>query len=431
MSATDRFVRQATRGLWGQKRRDAQLELRGAVEDKVYRYGLCGLSPEDAERAALRDLGRPGAIARDLSRVHSVPVALRGALALGVAGLLSLQAAAQVGTVQAILDPRMAPACTLEELYVQLVPGATAAATQRLQATPAGRAQVQASVLGRLPADEAAHLRSRLNEPGGLEALVSECRQNMPSYAANLLRLDDVLSALEAGGVTITSVQGAEMFQVSFPGEEPFQGVNLEYSTQRINGATYVNGGVLLMALKRSVTVPLMLSGLRNPTLTVGPARLQLGTDQHPVLLTDLLGPTVLDQLSPLFPQARGQLYPALTATPSATDHRKVQPQVQVKAADGTLYAAISNVLFLHKPQSPTPPLYVLSIQALHGGRFTTASIYESPESATRLVDTVRELLAATARGERALLVYRLDGSDLHRLTLTPMPAAQLRMAQP
>ena len=53
----DQFIRHATRGLWGTRKRDAALELRGAIEDKIYRHQLCGLSAADAERAALRDLG--------------------------------------------------------------------------------------------------------------------------------------------------------------------------------------------------------------------------------------------------------------------------------------------------------------------------------------------------------------------------------------
>ena len=63
MSGTDQFIRHATRGLWGQKKRDAALELRGAIEDKIYRHQLCGLSELEAEQAALRDLGSPHAIA--------------------------------------------------------------------------------------------------------------------------------------------------------------------------------------------------------------------------------------------------------------------------------------------------------------------------------------------------------------------------------
>ena len=94
MKETERFIRRATRSLWGQARRDAALELRGAVEDKLYRYSLLGLSAPEAERAALRDLGSPSAIARELGTVHSLPQGVKVGLFAGLAGLLSFQALA-------------------------------------------------------------------------------------------------------------------------------------------------------------------------------------------------------------------------------------------------------------------------------------------------------------------------------------------------
>ena len=105
MSATDRYLHRATRGLWGQRKRDALMELRGAIEDKIYRHRLCGLSEIEAERAALRDLGSPAAIARELGVVHTGPQVMRVTLLLGVAGLLGMRAAAQLPTVQAVPVP--------------------------------------------------------------------------------------------------------------------------------------------------------------------------------------------------------------------------------------------------------------------------------------------------------------------------------------
>ncbi|MBZ9714823.1 permease prefix domain 1-containing protein [Deinococcus multiflagellatus] len=425
MSATDRFLRQATRGLWGQKRREVQLELRGAIEDKVYRHQLCGLSSQDAERAALRDLGRPGAIARDLSRVHSAPAALRGALALGVAGLLSLQAAAQVGTVQAILDPRMAPACTLEELYVQLVPGATAATAQRLQATPAGRAQVQASVLGRVSPEHAAYLRRTLAGPGGEAALADACRQSKgPRYAANLLRLSDVYAALRAAGVTVTPLQDERQVALTFAGESPAQVLDLSYQTQQVGTETYVNGAALVYALKQSVTVPMHLTGLRNPVLTVGPAKLQLGSPETPVLATDLYARVMYDLLAPHLP---GQPGTTLAVTPATLTPDPAGHHLRVQAPDGNLYATLSNA-WLVQPSAASPRLYSLAVSSVEHGLLPAPLAQGQDIGFERVVSTLPELLFATQQGQRALLVYRLSGTDLHELTFTPVPAAQLRV---
>ena len=106
MKDTEQFLRAATRGLWGRAKRDAALELRGAVEDKIYRYTLLGMTEADAERAALRDLGSPAAIARDLGVVHSVPQGAKVALFVGLVGALGLQAAAQIPAVRAMPAPR-------------------------------------------------------------------------------------------------------------------------------------------------------------------------------------------------------------------------------------------------------------------------------------------------------------------------------------
>jgi hypothetical protein len=46
-------------------------------------------------------------------------------------------------------------------------------------------------------------------------------------------------------------------------------------------------------------------------------------------------------------------------------------------------------------------------------------------------VTTMPELVQATRRGKHAVLAYRLNGRDLRHLTLTPVPAAQVRVVQP
>lgn len=114
MKNVEHFLRQATRGLWGQHKRDALTELRGAVEDKVYRHRLAGLNETDATLAALQDLGSSHAIARDLNRVHTAPSVLRAALLLGVAGVVGMQAAAQIPMIHAAPVP-VAEACRFDE----------------------------------------------------------------------------------------------------------------------------------------------------------------------------------------------------------------------------------------------------------------------------------------------------------------------------
>lgn len=95
MNRTERYLTQATRGLIGRRKLDAEMELRSAIEDKVWRHLLAGLQPADAETVAFRDLGSPHVVARDFHQVHTARSALRVTLLMGVAGVLSLQAVTQ------------------------------------------------------------------------------------------------------------------------------------------------------------------------------------------------------------------------------------------------------------------------------------------------------------------------------------------------
>jgi len=83
MKQTERYLRQATRGLWGRARRDLQTELQGHVNERIQEFRLGGMSAEEAERQALRELGTPERVRSGMLGVHTFP-------ALGKAGALSL-----------------------------------------------------------------------------------------------------------------------------------------------------------------------------------------------------------------------------------------------------------------------------------------------------------------------------------------------------
>ena len=102
MNRTERYLRRATLGLWGQRRREAQMELRGAIEDKLWRFEHLGLTPGEAERRALAELGPARAVAGGLSRVHSVPVGVQGALLAAVLGVVGVQMVAAQTVVKAV-----------------------------------------------------------------------------------------------------------------------------------------------------------------------------------------------------------------------------------------------------------------------------------------------------------------------------------------
>jgi len=83
MKQTERYLRQATQGLWGRARRDLRTELQGHVNERIQEFRLGGLSLEEAERQTLRELGTPERVSSGMLGVHTIP-------ALGKVGALSL-----------------------------------------------------------------------------------------------------------------------------------------------------------------------------------------------------------------------------------------------------------------------------------------------------------------------------------------------------
>lgn len=189
-NATERYLRQATRGLSGQAKRDAQTELRGAIEDKVWRSTLLGLAAGAAQGAALRDLGSPHAVASGLTRVHTLPRAALGAVLAGVACLLGVQALAAVPVVRATHDPTF-KFCVFDEATLKKIKSLRAAAELKLQ----------------------------LAQPGGRAKMEAECRAASTAPPNNLLRLSDIIAAFKAGGVGARILPELDgFFYLKFPG---------------------------------------------------------------------------------------------------------------------------------------------------------------------------------------------------------------------
>ena len=423
MKRTERYLQRATLGLWGQRRADVRAELRGAVEDKLYRYGLLGMSPEAAETAALRDLGSPHRLAWSLGLVHTGTTTLRVSLLLGMAGLLSLQAGAQMPTLPAIPNPQLAPACSFEELYVRLVPGATPDTVRRLQATPTGQQQLQASVLARLSPREVDLVRQALAQPGGLDALMTRCRQEAPVNMSRLLPLDAFYQTLRAAGVTVTPIPGAPMVTLTFPGSPAAQTVNLESTLQQVGETTYVEGAGLIQALK-STGMPLTLSGAINPVLTLGPVRVQLGTPDAPVQTPQLYSDLVASWLSDHWPSSSTHTLPFWWIPNQVTPK---DLRVPLNAPEGTLYVTVSNLDFLQHAEGFPTAAYGVAVNVVEQGRLPIPGLGQNFSAPVRAVGSLAELLAATHRYQLAVLIFRLNAADLRSLDLVPVPPTQLQ----
>lgn len=387
-----RYLQQATRGLWGQQRREAQAELRGAIEDKIYRHRLLGLNETEAEGAALRDLGPPAAIARELSEVHTMPQMFKTLLFVGVGAILSFQAVAQVAVVKSASLATDTVACRLQ--------------------TAAELALMSADLRGRYD--------RMIAEQGGPEKFLEKCRSTNFGGLV-LLKVADLLGALKAGGVTIR--EQSEITQttplMTYTGENSAT-PSASFITTEIQGGRYLESSMLIPFLRRATALPLRLSGLTNPVLQVGEAKLQLGAGAVPVRTTELLSAALIDQ-------RRGNAsYPlpvVLFSIPESNLFDPAAPRLAVAGQDGDLFAVVQNVSRVNGGERDT-----LWVRARQSGTVEfTGELGVRP----RVVASLEALDAATAQQQKAVLVYKLDPSNLQDLRLTPLSAAQVKVVNP
>ena len=92
MNKLDTFLQQATRGMWGRKRRDIMLELRGSIEARVWQLELRGMDCEIALEQVLREMGQAKAVANGFMEVHVMPRILKNTALIGLCAALTLTA---------------------------------------------------------------------------------------------------------------------------------------------------------------------------------------------------------------------------------------------------------------------------------------------------------------------------------------------------
>ena len=395
VNGTERYLRQATRGLSGQARRDAQTELRGAIEDKAWRLTLLGMEPDEASRAALRDLGSPHAIASGLTRVHTLPKAALAAVLAGVSMLLGVQALAAVPVVRAIQDPTY-KFCVYDEATLKAIKPIEAAARLRLQiALPGGRAKAEA-----------------------------DCRANSPVPFNEYLRFSDLTQAFRAGGIGVRTLPELDGFlYLTIPGHGPERVVNLSDFVTRVAGQPYVPIWLLVSSLRLLSDVPVRLTGTVNPVLEIGSAKLQLGTKETPVQAVDVYTAALFEILNSELIAGAG--VDMKLAAMMATDS-DLRNQIGVNGPEESSYVTVSNEDFIFTSPGVTSR-YLMRVMSVKNGRLSAPFAVMAKGS---IVNTPKELINATKNIRPAVLVYRLDTSDLRNLKLTPVPASQLRGLQ-
>ena len=403
MKDTEKFLRSATRGLWGQAKKDAAMELRGAVEDKIYRYTLLGMTETEAERAALRDLGSPAAIARELGVVHSVPQGAKVALFVALAGALGLQAAAQIPAVRAMPTP----VGEYRNVFCDFSASSIAS-------------------LAKVSPKTAQYKRQEVKRLGSAAKAQANCiaMQRKPN---RYLRLSDLLAALKAGGVEIVS-ESNRLVTVKLANGE-IRSAEFGADSRIIDGEAYISKFGLLPKLLNLLDGPARLSGSPNPVLSIGTVKVQLGTPETPLATGDILA-SQLEQvmewrLQSATPPQTTDTFQPVQLTIVEDVNGVGQPDMTVSAPDGTLYAVLATWL-----QQDNPYLFGMGIAPVQQGKLPQpigVSSTGQPLS-PRIVRTPAELVQAAAKHQHAALLYRLDTSDLRNIKYLPVAPGEVKL---
>lgn len=99
--ALHHYLRRATRGLWGRRRREVWEELEAHILERSRAFGLSGQSEEQSIRQVLAELGEPSVVSRGMVRLHTLPVVLPMLVFLLISGFVLTT---QNATVQVVRD---------------------------------------------------------------------------------------------------------------------------------------------------------------------------------------------------------------------------------------------------------------------------------------------------------------------------------------
>jgi hypothetical protein len=115
MTDLEKFLRQASRGLWGRERQTVRRELESHIRQRANRYEVSGSSEIEAIKLAIADLGEPREINSGMKGVYSVPTTIRaGVLTAALATFVFM--GAQLSTAQVTGTTKfLTPACVEQQ----------------------------------------------------------------------------------------------------------------------------------------------------------------------------------------------------------------------------------------------------------------------------------------------------------------------------
>jgi hypothetical protein len=247
------YLRQATRGIWGKRKTDAILELRGNIEARIWTLEHQGKTQTEALEIALSELGDARVVNAGMIQVHTMPNVTRNIL---LAGLISSVAAvgwtSSTAQIQTVV-PSIPGVCCQTFPTIQQ-PQFVRLNDLKSEFEAAG-VTVDESMQRFEPADEG-----------------TSTFDGWPLVNASETRTLDLHFPEMADGETVR-VQALLGLSVTADGQNP----------KFVADEDVFISPESLIAQLRKAKLPMTLEGWHNPTLRIGQTAMTIGTRESPV----------------------------------------------------------------------------------------------------------------------------------------------------
>lgn len=402
MSEVERYIRRATHGLWGGRKRIVEQEVRGALEDRIWKHRVAGCDHAEATSRAIADLGDPRVIAGGMARVHALPVALQLTVLTALAGTLAL---------------------TVQQQHRQTVDFSVVAAPYSpalltCDYSPAGLDQLKTALGADWP-----HFKL----PAGKTVAEQEAQcRSVRGSLYQYLDYGSLLAGLRAAGVQVTpqlpagqlsTIRPEDAAQfvdqwLSFPGSK----VSVPLWKVPAQSGRHLIPTAWVVASVTQANLPVTVEGEINPTLHIGQTSLRLGTKDTPVMANDFISYALYPKLSALVNgtiATRGLNLPLLSVIGDPRSSQALMGYA-VKTLNVNLPEQTAVGVLIHRRpnQAPFAPVQdVYYTTRVQNGQILIPVAKE--QDALRVTDSLRELMRVFEEGDPAgrVLLLKLSAS--------------------
>jgi hypothetical protein len=248
------YLKQATRGIWGKRKIDAILELRGNIEARIWALEHEGKTQAEALETALQELGDARVVNAGMTQVHTMPNVTRNILIVGLISSVTVlgwtSSTAQIQAVYPMVK-------FFNTLPGNLPPQPSFLSLDNL------KTELQTAGAAVLETYEAVDYAGPTNQqPDPNWAFDGPSPKATRTLTITFPDSKEIPLRLQA--IPRLSLN-AEGLNPSFAADEDIY-ISLKYITEEL----------------RRVHLPIQLNGWQNPTLSIGKTTLKLGTAQQP-----------------------------------------------------------------------------------------------------------------------------------------------------